>query len=173
MTTNFDELAALDAAGALTPDEQRDFERALAAAPAAVRAEVAELREVAASLAALIPAVRQGLGQADAGPSADVRNRLMVRLGEVLPAVPPGFSFRFADDNWLPHPVPGIRMKVLALNRESGYATLLLDVAPGTRFPAHHHAGAEECYVTSGACSLRRHVGGRLQPCRRAASREL
>jgi anti-sigma factor ChrR (cupin superfamily) len=42
-------------------------------------------------------------------------------------------------------------MKVLALNREAGYAALLLDVAPGTRFPAHHHAGAEECYVLSGS----------------------
>ena len=36
------------------------------------------------------------------------------------------------------------------MNRERGYATLLLDVKPGTRFPAHHHTGAEECYVISG-----------------------
>jgi hypothetical protein len=28
---------------------------------------------------------------------------------------------------------------------------LLLDVAPGTRFPAHHHGGDEECYVISGS----------------------
>jgi anti-sigma factor ChrR (cupin superfamily) len=47
--------------------------------------------------------------------------------------------------------VPGIRMKVLANNAERGYATLLLDVAPGTRFPSHHHEGAEECYVISGS----------------------
>src|SRR5581483_8130152 len=55
------------------------------------------------------------------------------------------------DSEWLPHPVPGIRLKVLALNRERGYATLLLDVAPGTHFPPHHHDGAEECYVVSGS----------------------
>jgi quercetin dioxygenase-like cupin family protein len=42
-------------------------------------------------------------------------------------------------------------MKVLSVNRAAGYMTLLLDVAPGTRFPAHHHAGAEECYVLSGS----------------------
>jgi anti-sigma factor ChrR (cupin superfamily) len=41
-------------------------------------------------------------------------------------------------------------MKVLALNRTTGYAMLLLDAAPGTRFPPHHHGGAEECYVVSG-----------------------
>jgi anti-sigma factor ChrR (cupin superfamily) len=82
-------------------------------------------------------------------PRPEVRQRLLARLEE--PAVPDGFSFRFgADGDWLPHPVPGIQMKVLALNPASGYATLLLDVAPGTTFPSHHHAGAEECYVISG-----------------------
>ena len=36
-------------------------------------------------------------------------------------------------------------------NKARGYATLLLDVAPGTRFPSHHHGGAEECYVVAGS----------------------
>jgi quercetin dioxygenase-like cupin family protein len=39
---------------------------------------------------------------------------------------------------------------------------LLLDAAPGARFPAHHHAGAEECYVLSGslyACKRRMTAG--------------
>jgi anti-sigma factor ChrR (cupin superfamily) len=52
-------------------------------------------------------------------------------------------------DKWIPHEVPGIRVRVLSMNR--GYATLLLDVEPGTRFPPHHHGGAEECYVLSGS----------------------
>jgi anti-sigma factor ChrR (cupin superfamily) len=85
-----------------------------------------------------------------AAPAPHVRERLLAGLE--APPVPAGFSFRFAaDGEWLPHPVPGIRMKVLALNRSAGYATLLLDVAPGTRFPPHHHLGAEECYVLSGS----------------------
>ena len=98
---------------------------------------------------------------ADAGesPGPDVKPRLMARLDDATSAVPPGFSFRLAgDQDWQPHPVPGIRMKVLALNRSRGYATLLLDVAPGTTFPAHHHGGDEECYVISGsvvACGKR------------------
>jgi anti-sigma factor ChrR (cupin superfamily) len=80
-------------------------------------------------------------------PRPVVKHRLLDCL-----STPSGFSVRFATDGaWLPHPVPGIRMKVLALNRAGGYATLLLDVAPGARFPAHHHAGAEECYVLSGS----------------------
>jgi anti-sigma factor ChrR (cupin superfamily) len=85
-------------------------------------------------------------------PARSVRDRLMARVLDDEPPVPPGFVFSLAArDRWLPHPIPGIRMRVLALNRESGYATLLLDVAPGTRFPAHHHGGAEECYVVSGS----------------------
>ena len=84
-------------------------------------------------------------------PSPDVRRRLMERVRTAQPDVP-GFEFHWAsDDRWMAHPVPGIRMKVLALNRQRGYATLLLDVAPGTRFPEHHHGGAEECYVVSGS----------------------
>jgi anti-sigma factor ChrR (cupin superfamily) len=98
-------------------------------------------------LIAVALAQAAGVGEA---PSPEVKARLMSRLAEAFPP-PAGFSFRLASqDDWLPHPVPGIRMKVLALNRERGYATLLLDVAPGTRFPAHHHTGDEECYVVSG-----------------------
>jgi anti-sigma factor ChrR (cupin superfamily) len=93
-------------------------------------------------------------------PGPDLRRNLMQRVAAA--ADPEGFSFHHAsDDRWLPHPVPGIRMKVLALNKKSGYATLLLDVEPGTRFPAHHHGGAEECYVVSGSIFT---CGRRLGP---------
>ena len=35
--------------------------------------------------------------------------------------------------------------------------TLLIDLAPGTRYPIHHHHGGEECFVVSGDF----HVEGR------------
>lgn len=92
-------------------------------------------------------------------PGPDVRRRLMERVASSEPA---GFAFSFASDGqWLPHPVAGIKMKVLALNKARGYATLLLDVAPGTRFPSHHHGGAEECFVVSGSIFT---CGRRLGP---------
>ena len=106
--------------------------------------------------------VALGLAAAQGGPAPrpDVKARLMAR--SAASADPAGFAFHYASDNrWLPHPVPGIRMKVLALNKVRGYATLLLDVAPGTRFPAHHHGGAEECYVVSGSIFT---CGRRLGP---------
>ena len=51
---------------------------------------------------------------------------------------------------------------ILSKNDRRGYATLILDVAPGIRFPAHHHGGDEECYVISGslfACGRRMGAG--------------
>ncbi len=110
--------------------------------------------------------VTLGLASAAGGPSVpgprpEVRARLLRTL-QTAP-VPPGFTLMSAsDDRWLPHPVPGTRMKVLAVNIVSGYATLLLDVAAGTRFPAHHHGGAEECFVVSGSlytCGRRLEAG--------------
>jgi anti-sigma factor ChrR (cupin superfamily) len=102
-------------------------------------------------------ALAAGAGQEQPGP--DVRTRLLARLEEKKAALPAGFSFRLAHDtDWIAHPVPGIRMKILSLNRAQRYATLLLDVDPGTRLPAHRHSGDEECYVLSGslvACGRR------------------
>jgi anti-sigma factor ChrR (cupin superfamily) len=37
------------------------------------------------------------------------------------------------------------------LSLTASYATLLLDVDAGTRFPPHFHEGAEECFVLSGS----------------------
>jgi anti-sigma factor ChrR (cupin superfamily) len=90
--------------------------------------------------------------EADAGelPSAHVKQRLMARV-ESADAPPAGFSFIESDEGWVPHPLPGIRMKMLSLDRERNYATMLFDVAPGTRFPEHHHHAPEECYVISGS----------------------
>lgn len=92
------------------------------------------------------------LALAQAAGSAAPRPEVKARLLETIAATPRGFAFSFsAEGEWQPHPVPGIRMRVLSVNREARYATLLLDVRPGTRFPAHHHAGAEECFVVSGS----------------------
>jgi quercetin dioxygenase-like cupin family protein len=96
-------------------------------------------------------------------PPPDVKTRLMARiLAGAATTTPAGFTFRFAaDDDWVPHPVPGVRMKVLSVNQRSGCTTLLLDVQPGTHFPAHHHQGDEECYVISGSVLT---LGRRLGP---------
>ncbi len=70
------DLAAAYALGALSPDEVSRFEAFLATSPETQR-EVAELQEVAALLA---------LGQSDAAPSADLRDRVLARVsGKAVP----------------------------------------------------------------------------------------
>ncbi len=66
------DLAAAYALGALSPDEAGPYEAFLATSPEAQR-EVAEMRDVAALLA---------LGQSEAAPSADLRQRVMARIGQ-------------------------------------------------------------------------------------------
>lgn len=98
---------------------------------------------------AIVLTLARSTERPDVVPRPALKDELMARLRQS--SVPAGFQLRMAaDDDWRPHPVPGIRMRVLSVNRSSGFATLLLDVAPGTRFPAHHHSAAEECYVLSG-----------------------
>ena len=47
-------------------------------------------------------------------PRPEVRERLMATIRADEPAVPAGFVFSLAaNDRWHPHPVPGIRMRVL------------------------------------------------------------
>lgn len=98
----------------------------------------------------IVIALARSTERPDVAPRPVVKARLLARLRTT--ATPQGFSLKMADDDdWMPHPVPGIRMRVLSVNAASGFATLLLDVQPGTRFPPHHHSGAEECFVLSGS----------------------
>jgi anti-sigma factor ChrR (cupin superfamily) len=110
---------------------------------------------------AMVVALAQSAVRANVFPRPEVRQALMARLADA--GVPQGFSvLRGSAPDWRPHAVPGIRVKVLSVNASSGYAMLLLDVAPGTRFPAHHHTAAEECYVLSGSlytCDRRLEAG--------------
>lgn len=74
-------------------------------------------------------------------PGPEVKVRLMARVRELStapPELPKGFSVVLdAEGGWRPHPVAGIRMKLLAFNRTRRYVTVLLDVEPGGRFPPH------------------------------------
>ena len=61
--------------------------------------------------------------------------------------------FSKGEGAWLT-PMRGIQMKILSLDRGRDSATLLMKVAPGTTYPAHHHKGPEECYVISGQVTI-------------------
>lgn len=89
------------------------------------------------------------------GPSPDVKENIFKKLNSdnfnTENKSNMGFEYVFAEQSeWLKHPVEGIEFKQLSYNEKKDYVLLLLRVAPDTYYPAHHHSGAEECYVISG-----------------------
>jgi len=52
---------------------------------------------------------------------------------------------------WKPTPTPGIDMKVLLQDKESGLLTALFRWAPGTSLDLHEHVEIEQTWVISGA----------------------
>ena len=135
-TTDLEELAALDAAGALDEHEQRDLRAKFAAASPDARAAIAHIYELAAQLA---------VERATEDPAPSVRERLLDRVNASRL-----YSLRADEGTWTPGPVPGTRVKLLSLDRLRNSATLLMRVDPGARYPAHHHSGGEDCYVIAG-----------------------
>ena len=130
-------LALADAIGALDPDERRDLEVRLAALPPSVRAEVASLYDASVEIAA------SARGEE---PSPGVRDALLARV-----AAPANHTITSTDGEWVETAVPGMRMKILAIDRARDRVTMLVRGEPGARYPAHRHSGPEECYVISGS----------------------
>jgi anti-sigma factor ChrR (cupin superfamily) len=137
-------LVLADAIGALDPDERRDLQARLAALPRALRAEAAHLYDASVEIAA------STLGET---PSPEVREALLTRI-----AAPTNHTITAADGEWLETRMPGISMKVLAIDRACDRVTMLLRGEPGARYPAHRHSAPEECYVISGSL----HIEGRV-----------
>lgn len=89
----------------------------------------------------------------DVSLSPDVKTKLFEKLKalENPVKVKKDFDYIFsASSDWEKHPIDGIEFKKLSYNEEKGYLMLLFKVAADTSYPAHHHSGAEECYIISG-----------------------
>jgi anti-sigma-K factor RskA len=130
-------LALADVIGALDPDERQDLEDRLAALPADERAEVAHLYDAAVEMAS---------ATIDEAPSPHVRAAVLAKI-----AAPSNHTVGAADGEWVQTPVPGVRMKMLALDRARNRVTMLVRGEPGATYPAHRHTGPEECYVIRGS----------------------
>ena len=55
-----------------------------------------------------------------------------------------------ADLPWKPTPTPGIDMKILLEDKETGLLTALFRWAPGTALDLHEHVEIEQTYVLEG-----------------------
>ena len=131
------DLALADAIGVLDPDERRVLEERLAALPEDVRAEVAHLYDAAVEISSTITSE---------APSPRVRTALLAKI-----EAPSNHTIAASDLDWIQTPVPGVRMKVLAVDRARDRVTMLLRGEPGSTYPAHRHSGPEECYVIKGS----------------------
>jgi len=136
MATDLEDLAALDAAGALDEGEQRQYRERLKTASAAERSAIAQLYDLAAAVAS---------EQATVAPPAGSLERLLQRI-----EASQVYSVLAHEGDWRPGPVAGTRVKILSLDRTRDVATLLMRVEPGARYPAHRHTSAEDCYIVSG-----------------------
>jgi anti-sigma factor ChrR (cupin superfamily) len=141
---DLESLALADAIGALDPDERRELEDRLAGLPPDVRADVAHLYDTSVEIAA------SANGEA---PSPAVREALLAKV-----ATPSHHTITATEGQWVDTKVPGLRMKMLAIDRGRDRVTMLLKGEAGARYPAHRHSAPEECYVISGSLN----VEGRL-----------
>jgi anti-sigma factor ChrR (cupin superfamily) len=133
-------LVLADVIGALDEGEQLLLRESVAHLTPEVRAQVARLYDLSLTVAADADALT---------PSPSVRERLMARLAE-----PSNYTLAAAEGRWLDAGLPGVRLKILALDRKRDVVTLLLRAEPGARYPAHHHSSPEECYVIKGSIRI-------------------
>ncbi|MCG3131142.1 MAG: hypothetical protein FLDDKLPJ_01918 [Phycisphaerae bacterium] len=157
------ELAALYAAGAMSPAESAEFEHHLVAGCERCRSQLLALSPVIEHLAA---------GSPDVTPGPDVKGRILSRIAkaptahiaEPAPApspqvwknwsgedeVPGWYIKRHSETDWQSIGIEGIHVRRLFLDPERNQITMLVRMAPGAEYPRHIHDGPEECLVLEG-----------------------
>jgi len=152
VTDQVREQAALYALGALEPDERGSFERHLEEGCPVCKLEMQEFHEATAQLALSAPTVQ---------PDAQLRQRLMATIQpepgrtqvwkDWRQETPTGLCVvRATQGDWEATGAPGVTVKQLSVDQERDRATMLVRMAPGSLYPAHRHAGKEECLVLEG-----------------------
>jgi len=137
MTTTFDDLAALDALGILSDDEQVELRRLATSADSAMIDDASLYREAVAQLAESLDAVT---------PPPDVKHKI---LGAV--ALPN--TVRANEGKWT-NIAPGVRLKKLSSDRARNTVMVLMEMQPGAAVPPHEHRHAEDSYIIRGSARL-------------------
>ena len=130
-------LALADSIGALDRDERLELEARLTELSPEEQAQVARLYETAMTVAAAADALE---------PPAHVRERVLAAT-----RTPTRYTVSGGDADWSESGIPGLRVKVLAVDKVRSLATLLIRAEPGAVYPSHKHHGPEECFVLRGS----------------------
>lgn len=147
----------LYALGALSESERETFEEFVAEGfvdMENVRSHLESFTAVCEEVAETMPAPRRALKEqilaaalADDGATASISAAAAVSHAQE----PPEQLFIHAHQGeWIDTGIPGIALKILYIDAESGRTTLLARLAPGSVYPRHRHRGVEECLVVEG-----------------------
>ena len=130
-------LVLADSVGALDPDEQVELQARLDTLTLEQRSEVARLYDAATAVALSLP---------PSEPPPRARERLLAAA-----RTPSTYTVWAADAAWTDTGLPGIRARVLAVDKMRSLVTLVIRAEPGAVYPSHKHHGPEECFVISGS----------------------
>lgn len=140
------ELIALAALEALD-DQAMQLADDYAATSVELEQELSEMREAVGSIPYANPVLPI---------SSNLKERLFQRIAaeeeRATPqtAQPASTIVTVAERVWQPHPVPGVTMSILHLDRATRQITLLIRCEPGINYPEHSHAGTEEIFMLEG-----------------------
>jgi predicted ChrR family anti-sigma factor len=112
--------------------------------------EIRSLHEAASDLPYALP---------DVNPHPRVRERVLsiaankrkLPIEQPLPGL---FVSRESQQVWRKTPFAGVDAKILYVDPESKNITSLLRMQPGSKYPAHHHAGVEQCIMLEGSVRI-------------------
>lgn len=158
-THDMTDLAVMYALGALSPNEARSFEEHLESGCNICRAELKSFEHTVQNI---------GLSAAEEPPPPRVRTALLSAVreqleepkGMKLETSGPFLSIRASEGTWQ-EVVEGVLFKSLFVDPDSGLATSLVRMLPGTSLPGHKHIGVEQFFVLDGDCNV---AGQRLGP---------
>ncbi len=141
--------------GTLSASDAAEFEAHLATGCAACAGELERARELEGSLA---------LSVAPLAPPPAIRERLMARVKTAVDSTavqrwrtwgkegtnPDHILIRAGDGGWERTAIDGIEVRRLSVDAKNDRVSMVIRMAPGTRYPSHRHGGREECFVLEG-----------------------
>ena len=139
VTAEIQETAALYSAGVLEPELADEFRSHVKSGCQVCASELSAFESTAAELASMA-----GFRK----PPANLEHRLMNRITST--DSPLRVLTRAEDGAWQPSGVPGVSLRQLFLDPNSGNVTMLVKLNPGAVYPSHRHHSLEHCYVLEG-----------------------
>ena len=150
-TEEIQERASRHVLSVLEPEEMRSFEDHLRECPVC-RSEAFAFREAAVRVATALQTYPPALLHAKIHALVPPDLRTTTAAVELASGPPPAGAHlvRAASGEWQEAGSSGVRYKQLFVDAIQQMGTVLVRMDPGSRYPGHRHAGAEQCLVLEG-----------------------